>query len=446
MQPRDQDILFGDFKFLEQHAGTKRWAAIVGIYSRQSYWSDKVYQNIRNDKRLQGRNYLMLLLPGGGRQANKFRSATEEEIEERTCTVFNHGGGKKRSSSTTTRTTTTTMTKRRKLGHNKNTMATKDGKKNENGGNENNDAEIVFKVGDDVYAFDQLWRASIVEQSDGFDGTKYLVSYAGFRRDQDNWVDELQLFPANAETTRLYHQLDKSQLTAFENDDNGGSIMVSGTTTRSSSKRRSTNTSKKAAITKSVKTKGKSSPSPQTPVEIPPSPDLMAGEEIISHRLVVSSTTSSGRKSKKSTATTATAVALDDVIDLEQVITQAISKCKNALKQSSNEAGILVGSTTVESIVAGEVAAWTQQTLSNLFFVQQKQENENVNVISSLSSSSTILLPNAKEMEQTAKSLKEGTGGSLKRLEALALERKAKIWNEAQKHLVNFVQCLVQDL
>lgn len=365
MKPCDEDIVFGDCKFLDEHPGTKKWASIIGVYSRQTYWSESVYKNIRNDKRMKPKKYMILT------RGNKFRLATEEEIEERTCAVFQNGGGKKRSS------------KRRKLRH--------------HASSSNDSGEVGpssdFKTGDDVYAFDQLWRASIIEKSDFLDGTKYLLSYKGFRGDANNWVDGLQLLPSNGETSDLYHHLDKAETTAFENEDND--ILGIGVA--------KTDSPPKPIKSTSMPYRSKGKTSARKPESIPPSPTCTVPlpRNEISHQLVVPST-----------------------MDLDNVVKQALAKCTDAVNRS-NDAGI---GFTVETIVAGEAAKWTESTLSAIFIP-------------------TVLgaLPKTKELKDKANNLKN-EGGGLKRLASLAMERNEQKWAKAQKHLASFVQCLVDDL
>jgi hypothetical protein len=357
--PSDQDILFGNCSFLDEHPGTKKWASILGTYSQQYYWSDSVYQKIRSDKRMEGRQYMMLI------STKKFRLATEEEIEERTSAVFENGGGKKR------------PLKRRKTRH---SLPSDDSAVD--------DVLNDFKVGDDVYAFEQLWRASIVEKSDFLDGTKYMLHYKGFRNESDSWVDALQLFPSNKDTFTLYHQLDRSEIRAFENENDLGVEAVPTARQTRSRKRKDSGSSRK-------------------PAKIPPSPAASSSpnqkpSEEIFHRLVVQRN-----------------------VDMEEVVKQALSRCNTAVKLS-NEAGI---GSTVETVMSGEAAKWSEQTLSTIF-------------------SPTILaaLPQAKKMQDKATQQSNKEEGGLQRLAALAMQRNVKKWKQAQKHLANFVQCLVDDL
>jgi hypothetical protein len=372
---REQDILFGNCIFLDKHPGTKKWASILGTYSQQYYWSDSVYQKIRDDKRMEGRQYMMLL-----GSSKKFRLATEEEIEERTRAVFENGGGKKR------------PLKRRKTRH---SLPSDDSAVG--------DVLNEFKVGDDVYAYDQLWSASIVEKSDFLDGTKYMLHYKGFRHESDSWVDALQLFPSNKDTSTLYQELDKSEIRAFENENEYRLEVVEA----------APSTARQTRV-QSRSQKRKDSGSSKKPANIPPSPaassspDPKPREEIF-HRLVIQPP--------------------NVVVDMEEVVKQALSKCNTAVTLS-NEAGI---GCTVKTVMSGEAAKWSATTLSTIF-------------------SPTVLaaLPHAKQMKDMAtqqqQSNKQEEGGGLQRLAALAMERNDKKWKQAQKHLAHFVQCLVDDL
>jgi hypothetical protein len=295
--PSDQDILFGNCSFLDEHPGTKKWASILGTYSQQYYWSDSVYQKIRSDKRMEGRQYMMLI------STKKFRLATEEEIEERTSAVFENGGGKKR------------PLKRRKTRHS-------------------------------------------------------LPS-------DDSAVDDV-----------LNDFIDRSEIRAFENENDLGVEAVPTARQTRSRKRKDSGSSRK-------------------PAKIPPSPAASSSpnqkpSEEIFHRLVVQRN-----------------------VDMEEVVKQALSRCNTAVKLS-NEAGI---GSTVETVMSGEAAKWSEQTLSTIF-------------------SPTILaaLPQAKKMQDKATQQSNKEEGGLQRLAALAMQRNVKKWKQAQKHLANFVQCLVDDL
>ncbi|CAJ1967138.1 unnamed protein product [Cylindrotheca closterium] len=448
--PKDTDVLFGCYDFLENHPGTKQWASVVGTYSNQYYWSSTLYQRILNDKHLLGKRYFVFL------KKNKFRPATELEIEQRTCGVFDNGGGKKKQSrkrrtpngdKLTTGVTTTTANMK----------------------NSAND----FQEGDNVYVYDQLWRGKIVEMADFVDGRKYKVHYTGFLATSDQWVDKLQLFPYSEQMKEIYNQIDKAEGTAFE-----GEYDVAETTHGNEDyedaeehelgvkKRRRAQTKGKRGSTASnnskvanpknatTHTQRSSSPSNTTSTTVATEESITDNEEVnsisashynnvtklagdgvsetFSHRLFTmkqkSKTTANSNSTPiKAAAKTATGAAAsidsNETTDSSHFITDALAKCEAAKRTAQEE-----GMTSIRPLLNGEAAKWSFASINRFLNVEEIQTN----------------FLQLDQMKSDVVKWKEE--GGIKWLEALAMERNIEKWSKAQEHLAKFVECLVEDL
>lgn len=436
--PRDTDVLFGNYNFLESHDGTKQWASVVGSYSQQYYWSSDLYQKIRNDKRLIGKRYFMLIKKG------KFRPATGLEIEQRTCGVFDNGGGKKKQSRkrrTSTGDVSTTGAE----------IATKSEGRH-------------FQEGDNVYVYDQLWRAKIVEVGDFLDGVKFKVHYMGFLATSDQWVDRLQIFPHSEKMKEIYHQIDKAEGTAFqgeydvvqtngngadeEEEHDAGAKKRRKTQTNGETGAASRNDSNEAAPAPTAATKPRSSRSASNTSTAAVSEDSISASdynnvtklasdgasEIISHRLfsikqkpkTTDATTTTARSAATTIAVTTSTTAsinCNSTLDLSQVITDALEKCKVA-KQKAQELGM----TAIVPLLNAEGANWSLGVIHQYLNVKEIQTN----------------LPALDQMQSNVDKWKKE--GGIKGLEAMAMERNIQKWNKAQEHLARFVECLVEDL
>mmetsp|Transcript_35537 Transcript_35537/g.86133 ORF Transcript_35537/g.86133 Transcript_35537/m.86133 type:complete len:475 (-) Transcript_35537:118-1542(-) len=446
--PKDTDVLFGCYEFLENHPGTKHWASVVGTYSQQYYWSSTLYQRIRNEKSLLGKKYFVFL------KKNKYRPATELEIQQRTCGVFDNGGGKKKQSrkrrASNGDTSTTVVASA--------AMDTSDGAKE-------------FQEGDKVYVYDQLWRAKVVEVADFIDGRKYKVHYTGFLATSDQWVDNLQLFPFSEQMKEIYSQIDKAEGTAFdgeydvvetngknedEEEEHGPGAKKRRKTQTKGKPRSTAKNNSKAKVTNTPNTTGttthprRSRSSSNTSTTATAEDSVTDNEEvnsispshynnvtklandgvseILSHRLFTmkqkpKTTANNSSTTKKATTDNTGTSAADEAMDFRRIITDALAKCETT-KLTAKEAGMA----TVGPLLSGEAAKWSLATINRCLNVEKIQTD----------------LPRLEQMQSNVDKWKQE--GGIKWLEAMAMERNIQKWKKAQEHLTKFVECLVEDL
>jgi hypothetical protein len=197
LEKDEKAIVFGDVRHIENHDGTKAFSRRIGTYASQyvEYTTDvgiKIYSAFTD------KGHTFWMPDTEGKDGDRYRIAAGEEIMTRIQTLFEEGGGK--------------ASKRRKKTKYPQALAFP------SSSDDSPDA-LPVKAGDSVYAFDQLYRATVREIEQNLDGG-YTVSvhWKGFRKEMDCDVSHLQILPVDSVTTRLYETIDRSERTGDHDD------------------------------------------------------------------------------------------------------------------------------------------------------------------------------------------------------------------------------------
>jgi hypothetical protein len=191
----EKAIVFGDVRHIENHEGTKFFSRRIGTYASQydHTFTKGVGAAIYSEFSRKG--YDFWIPDTGGKDGDVYRRAVKEEIMSRIETLFDEGGGK--------------TSKRRKK--NKNSQRS---------GSSDDPNAPPFKAGDSIYAFEQLYRATVREIEQNLDGEYTIkVHWKGFRKENDCDISHLQILPVNTKTTQLYETIDKSERTGDHDSD-----------------------------------------------------------------------------------------------------------------------------------------------------------------------------------------------------------------------------------